>query len=334
MKSKTIHLLHLTGLNWAVPFVRLFSGDDAKEQLLQIWRLVGMPVAAILGFLLFWHFAAQQVHTSLGTLPGPLDVTRQAQVLWKEHGVERQKAREFYLRQDKRMASLNAANLGSASKRMSYTGKPTYLDQIITSLKTVFVGFLFASFLALPIGVICGANKNIMTALNPIIQVLKPVSPLAWLPIVTMIVSAVYVTNDGFLSKSFIISAVTVAMCSLWATLINTAVGVASVNKDYLNVAQVLQLSPSQRIFKVILPATLPMIFTGLRITLGVGWMVLIAAEMMAQNPGLGKFIWDEFQNGSSDSIARIMVAVLTIGMIGYALDRLMVSLQKLVSFE
>ena len=247
MKSKTIHLLHLTGLNWAVPFVRLFSGDDAKEQLLQIWRLVGMPLAAILGFLLFWHFAAQQVHTSLGTLPGPLDVTRQAQVLWKEHGVERQKAREFYLRQDKRMASLNAANLGSASKRMSYTGKPTYLDQIITSLKTVFVGFLFASFLALPIGVICGANKNIMTALNPIIQVLKPVSPLAWLPIVTMIVSAVYVTNDGFLSKSFIISAVTVAMCSLWATLINTAVGVASVNKDYLNVAQVLQLSPSQR---------------------------------------------------------------------------------------
>lgn len=334
MKSKTIHLLQLTGLNWAVPFVRLFTGDDIKEQLLQIWRLVGMPATAIIGFLLFWHFAAQQVHTSLGTLPGPLDVTRQAQVLWKEHLIERQKAHEFYQRQDARIATISAANPGASTQKMTYTGKPTYLDQILTSLKTVFVGFLFASILALPIGVICGANKNIMTALNPIIQVLKPVSPLAWLPIVTMVVSAVYATNDGILSKSFIISAVTVAMCSLWATLINTAVGVASVNKDYLNVAQVLQLSTRKKIFKVILPATLPMIFTGLRITLGVGWMVLIAAEMMAQNPGLGKFIWDEFQNGSSDSISRIMVAVLTIGLIGYALDRLMVSMQKMVSFE
>lgn len=334
MKSKTIHLLHLTGLTWAVPFVRLFTGEDAKEQLLQIWKLVGMPAAAILGFLLFWQVAAQQVQTSLGTLPGPYQVSQQAKVLWQEHLVERKKASAFYARQDARIASIKSANPAAQTKRMTYTGKPTYLDQILTSLKTVFVGFLFASFLALPIGVICGANKNIMTALNPIIQVLKPVSPLAWLPIVTMVVSAVYATNNGMLSKSFIISAVTVAMCSLWATLINTAVGVASVNKDYLNVAQVLQLSPRKRIFKVVLPATLPMIFTGLRITLGVGWMVLIAAEMMAQNPGLGKFIWDEFQNGSSASIARIMVAVLTIGVIGYALDQLMVSLQKLVSFE
>lgn len=334
MKSRTIQLLHFTGLTWAVPFVRLFTGEDIKEQAVQIWKLLGLPILAIVGCLLFWHLAAQQIHTSLGTLPGPLEVGQQTQVLWKEHLVERQKAREFYTRQSERMASIRAANPGTAVKRMAYTGKPTYLDQILTSLKTVFVGFLFASFLALPIGVLCGANKNIMTALNPIIQILKPVSPLAWLPIVTMVVSAAYATNNGALSKSFIISAVTVAMCSLWATLINTAVGVASVNKDYLNVAQVLQLSPSKRIFKVILPATLPMIFTGLRITLGVGWMVLIAAEMMAQNPGLGKFIWDEFQNGSSASIARIMVAVLTIGIIGYTLDRLMVALQKLVSFE
>jgi nitrate/nitrite transport system permease protein len=99
-------------------------------------------------------------------------------------------------------------------------------------------------------------------------------------------------------------------------------------------VAKVLQLSLSKKIFKVLLPATLPLIFTGLRISLSVGWMVLIASEMLAQNPGLGKFIWDEFQNGSSQSLARIIVAVITIGITGFALDRIMVELQKLVSFN
>ena len=173
-----------------------------------------------------------------------------------------------------------------------------------------------------------------MRALNPIIQVFKPVSPLAWLPIGTMVVSALYVTNDGWLEKSFIISAITVSLCSLWATLINTALGVSTVNEDYLNVARVLQLSPTKKTFKIVLPATLPLIFTGLRISLGVGWMVLIAAEMLAQNPGLGKFVWDEFQNGSSQSLARIMVAVFTVGIIGFILDRIMVSLQQFVSFE
>ncbi len=196
------------------------------------------------------------------------------------------------------------------------------------------MGFVIASLVALPIGVICGLSKTVMRALNPLIQIFKPVSPLAWLPLVTMVVSAVYVTNNGLFPKSFIISAITVSLCSLWATLINTALGVASVNTDYINVAKVLQLSPLKKTFKVLLPATLPLIFTGLRISLGVGWMVLIASEMLAQNPGLGKFIWDEFQNGSSQSLAKIMVAVLTIGIIGFILDRIMVELQKLVSFE
>jgi nitrate/nitrite transport system permease protein len=173
-----------------------------------------------------------------------------------------------------------------------------------------------------------------MKAFNPLIQVFKPVSPLAWLPIVTMVVSAVYVSNNPIFPKSFIISAVTVSLCSLWATLINTALGVASVSTDYINVAKVLQLSPLKKTFKVLLPATLPLIFTGLRISLSVGWMVLIASEMLAQNPGLGKFIWDEFQNGSSQSLARIIVAVLTIGITGFILDRIMVQLQRLVSFN
>ncbi len=129
-------------------------------------------------------------------------------------------------------------------------------------------------------------------------------------------------------------SAVTVTLCSLWPTLINTAVGVASIDRDLVNVGKVLRLDFSTQIKRIILPSALPYIFTGMRLSLGVGWMVLIAAEMLAQNPGLGKFVWDEFQNGSSNSLGRIMVAVFTIGIIGFVLDRVMQSLQNLFSFQ
>jgi nitrate/nitrite transport system permease protein len=149
-----------------------------------------------------------------------------------------------------------------------------------------------------------------------------------------LIVSSVYVTtDDSWFEKSFLTSAITVTLCSLWPTLINTAVGVSSVDKDLVNVGKVLRLDWTTQIKKIILPSALPYIFTGMRLSLGVGWMVLIAAEMLAQNPGLGKFVWDEFQNGSSNSLSRIMVAVFTIGIIGFMLDRIMQSLQKVFSF-
>ena len=214
-----------------------------------------------------------------------------------------------------------------------YPGKDTYFMQIVTSLKTVFAGFIIASLIAIPLGILCGLNKNINNAFNPIIQIFKPVSPLAWLPIVMIVVGAVYVSDDPMFEISFINSAITVALCSLWPTLVNTAVGVASTDKDYLNVARVLKLSWFKKIFKVVLPSSLPLVFTGLRLSLGVGWMVLIAAEMLAQNPGLGKFVWDMFQNGSSETLSMIMVAVFTIGVIGFFLDTIMLSLQQLVTF-
>jgi nitrate/nitrite transport system permease protein len=161
-----------------------------------------------------------------------------------------------------------------------------------------------------------------------LVQIFKPVSPLAWLPLVTMIVSALYVSDDPIFPKSFLVSAITVTLCSLWPTLINTAIGVASIDKDLINVGRVLRLPWYTKVIKIVLPSSLPLIFTGLRLSLGVGWMVLIAAEMLAQNPGLGKFVWDEFQNGSSASLSRIMVAVFTIGIIGFVLDRIMLALQ------
>ena len=195
----------------------------------------------------------------------------------------------------------------------------------------MFTGFVLAALIAVPLGVLCGLSRTMNAAINPLIQIFKPVSPLAWLPIVTMVVSAVYVSSEPLLQKSFVISAITVTLCSLWPTLINTALGVASIDKDLMNVGRVLQLGWFTKVFKIVLPSALPLIFTGLRLSLGVGWMVLIAAEMLAQNPGLGKFVWDEFQNGSSESLARIMVAVLTIGVIGFLLDRVMLALQAAV---
>jgi nitrate/nitrite transport system permease protein len=160
---------------------------------------------------------------------------------------------------------------------------------------------------------------------------MRPISPLAWLPIVTMVVSASIANDDG-LPKSFVISAIVVMMCSMWPTLINTAIGTASIDKDLLNVARVLRLGWFAKLTKLVLPSSLPYIFTGMRLSLGVGWMVLIAAEMLAQNPGLGKFVWDEFQNGNEKSLARIMVAVVVIGLIGVLLDRVMMALQAFVS--
>ena len=181
-------------------------------------------------------------------------------------------------------------------------------------------------------GLIAGMSSRFNAAINPLVQVMRPISPLAWLPIVTMVVSASITSPDPALPKAFVISAIVVMMCSLWPTLINTAIGTASIDKDLLNVGRVLKLGWFARLTRLVLPASLPYIFTGMRLSLGVGWMVLIAAEMLAQNPGLGKFVWDEFQNGSSQSLARIMVAVVVIGLIGVMLDRIMMALQTLAS--
>ena len=251
----------------------------------------------------------------------------------EDHQREKTKAAEFYERQSQRNEKLVAAGKEDKVKTRKYTGKPTFIDQIITSLFTVALGFIIATVIAVPVGLACGLSNTVQGAINPLIQIFKPVSPLAWLPIVTMVVSALYVDPSSWLPKSMLISAITVTLCSLWPTLVNTTVGVSSVDKDLVNVTRVLKLSTRQTIAKVILPSALPLIFTGLRLSLGVGWMVLIAAEMLAQNPGLGKFVWDEFQNGSSDSLAKIMLAVLVIGIIGFILDRLMYALQQTFTF-
>lgn len=293
-----------------------------------------LPLLGSLLFVVFWHVGAAKIDTSLGVFPGPNVVYQQWQSLVDDHVRERSKEVAFYERQEKRNAKKLAKDPNYVAKTRPYTGKPTFFDQIGTSLYTVVAGFALASFIAIPLGILIGLNSSIYSALNPIIQIFKPVSPLAWLPLVTMVVSATYVSADPLFSKSFLTSMFTVTLCCMWPTLINTAVGVAAIEKDLLNVSKVLRLNWLTHVRKIVVPSSIPMMFTGLRLSLGIAWMVLIAAEMLAQNPGLGKFVWDEFQNGSSNSLGRIMVAVLMIGFIGFVLDRAMLSLQKMVSWD
>ena len=328
--TKVAGVLETLGLAFLAPLVRAAAGDDPAGNLKAFARLLGVPLIAIALFLIAWGQLAPRVHTSLGALPGPAQVWEQAEALHADWRVDRQKQADFLARQEARNADLAAQ--GQPVKLHPYTGAPTFYAQIWTSIRTVLFGFLLATLVAVPLGILCGLSPTVNLGLTPLIQIFKPVSPLAWLPIVTLVVSALYPTTSGGLPKSFLVSAITVTLCSLWPTLINTGLGVASIDKDLLNVSKVLRLSTWTKITKLVLPSALPLIFTGLRLSLGVGWMVLIAAEMLAQNPGLGKFVWDEFQNGSSVSLARIMVAVLTIGLIGFLLDRIMFAIQSAVS--
>ncbi len=325
-------------ISWLDKALAYLAGEKLNKSVYKFSTNFVVPLVALIVFLGLWDLGARQVQTSLGQLPGPAKVWEQSIGLVDEHQAERAKESAFYERMEARIEKAVAA--GQPEDRIErmrnrdYTGKPTFFDQIATSLLTVAAGFVLASLIAIPIGIMVGMNKVLYSAVNPLIQLFKPVSPLAWLPLVTMVVSAMYVSDDPMFSKSFLNSALTVTLCCLWPTIINTTVGVASVSKDLLNVSRVLQLSWLTKTFKIVLPSAIPMMFTGLRLSLGIGWMVLIAAEMLAQNPGLGKFVWDEFQNGSSNSLARIMVAVLVIGFLGFLLDRGMLALQRWVSWD
>ena len=223
--------------------------------------------------------------------------------------------------------------------------------QLKRSLFTVFCGFLMAAFVAIPLGIMCGVNRVVMACLTPVISIFKPVSPVVWLLIFQIVIGAFFLPDPekhplflffGALplvsslgvNPALIFCACTVAMCAVWPALVNTALGVSSIDKDHLNVARVLRLGFWSRLFKIIIPSSLPLVFAGLRISMGVGWMVLIAAEALSSSDGLGKFVWDEYQNGSSHSFANIIYACFVIGIVGFFLDRIMIFLQRLVSFD
>jgi nitrate/nitrite transport system permease protein len=189
---------------------------------------------------------------------------------------------------------------------------------LLASIRRVLIGFLLGAVVAIPVGFLIGMSKSAMLAINPIIQIFKPVSPLAWLPI------ALAIFNLADPSAIFVIF-----ITSLWPTIINTALGVSSVPKDYIDVARVLEMPRWRRITKIILPATLPYIFTGLRISLGIAWLVIVAVEMLTGGIGIGFFVWDEW---SRLNLSSVFLAVLVIGLTGLVLDLLVGKIQELVT--
>lgn len=189
---------------------------------------------------------------------------------------------------------------------------------LLASLRRVLWGFLLGAVVAIPLGFLIGMSRPAMLALNPLIQIFKPVSPLAWLPI------ALAIFNLADPSAIFVIF-----ITSLWPTIINTALGVSSVSKDYLDVARVLEMNRWRRITKIILPASLPYIFTGLRISLGIAWLVIVAVEMLTGGVGIGFFVWDEW---SRLNLSSVFLAVLVIGVTGLLLDFALGKIQELVT--
>lgn len=192
--------------------------------------------------------------------------------------------------------------------------------QLAYSLGRVLVGYGLAALVAIPLGFLIGMSPLVYRALDPFIQILKPISPLAWMPL------ALYTIKDSGISAVFVIF-----ICSLWPMLINTAFGVASVRKEWLNVAATLEVGPLRKAFMVILPAAAPTIMTGMRISIGIAWLVIVAAEMLVGGTGIGYFVWNEWNNLS---IGNIITAILLIGLVGMALDLALARTARLVAYR
>jgi nitrate/nitrite transport system permease protein len=271
------------------------------------WRAAIVSLLLFVAFLLAWHIATrgtgavQQMSPEYAKLmgltatqgksamPGPLDVGAK---LW-EHV-----RRPFY-------------DNGPNDKGLGI--------QLAYSIGRVFLGYGLAVLFAVPIGFLIGMSPLMSKALDPFIQVLKPISPLAWMPL------ALYTIKDSALSSIFVIF-----ICSLWPTMINTAFGVAQVRKEWLNVAKTLEVGSLRRASTIILPAAAPTILTGMRISIGIAWLVIVAAEMLVGGTGIGYFVWNEWNNLS---IANVVVAIVTIGVVGMLLDLILARLTRLVTF-
>ena len=191
--------------------------------------------------------------------------------------------------------------------------------QLAYSLRRVALGFFLAALVAVPLGFLIGMSPLVHRALDPFIQVLKPISPLAWMPL------ALYTIKDSSISGIFVIF-----ICSVWPMLLNTAFGVAGVRREWLNVAKTLEVNPLRKAFEVILPAAAPTILTGMRISMGIAWLVIVAAEMLVGGTGIGYFVWNEWNNLS---LTNVIFAILVIGLVGMALDLLFARAQKAVTY-
>ena len=272
-------------------------------------RALVLSLAILFVFLAGWHIATQsggsgpaanidpeyaklmgqQVTQGKSAMPGPLDVGK---TIWN------------HLKDPLYDKGLNDKGLGI---------------QLAYSLGRVLLGYALAVMLAIPLGFLIGMSPLISKALDPFIQVLKPISPLAWMPL------ALYTIKDSGISAIFVIF-----ICSVWPMLLNTAFGVSAVRKEWLNVARTLEVGPVRRAFTIILPAAAPTILTGMRISIGIAWLVIVAAEMLVGGTGIGYFVWNEWNNLS---ITNVIVAIFVIGVMGMMLDQTLARFQRAVTY-
>ncbi|MBI4382282.1 MAG: nitrate ABC transporter permease [candidate division NC10 bacterium] len=241
------------------------------------WSMVIAPVLGGLAMLILWTVVSQFISPDL---PSPVKT-------WKESQL-------YVLRPFFKEGEMN-----QGMGRLAFY-----------SLVRVAKGYSLAVLIGTPVGFLLGLSRVFARAFDPIIQVLRPISPLAWLPLGLILFRA-----------SEPAGIFTIAVCAMWPTVLNTAMGVRSVNVDYLNVGRVLKLSRTKMLTKIIVPATLPYMFTGYRLSLGLAWLVIVAAEMLTGSPGVGGFLWQEY---NSLVYSHIILAILTIGFVGFLLDRLM----------
>jgi len=271
------------------------------------FRAAIVSVALFLAFIGIWHLATRGTGAvanmspeyarlmgltatqGKSVMPGPLDVGAK---LW-EH-----LKRPFYD---------NGPNDKGLGIQLGY------------SIVRVGLGYLLAVLAAIPLGFLIGMSPLINKALDPFIQILKPISPLAWMPL------ALYTIKDSGLSAIFVIF-----ICSVWPMLLNTAFGVAAVRKEWINVARTLEVGTIRRVFTVILPAAAPTILTGMRISIGIAWLVIVAAEMLVGGTGIGYFVWNEWNNLS---ITNVIIAILLIGVVGMLLDQILARFARMVTF-
>jgi len=273
------------------------------------WKSVLVSVAVLLVFLGVWHVATlpapatRQVDPQYAALVGAAAATGNESAMPTPADVGRQLwahlSDPFYDR------GANDKGIGT---------------QLLSSIRRVMLGYGMAVLVAIPLGFLIGMSPVAYRALDPFIQVLKPISPLAWMPL------ALFIIKDSDASAVFVIF-----ICALWPVLVNTAFGVAGVRRDWLNVARTLELRPLRLAFGVVLPAAAPTIMTGMRISVGIAWLVIVAAEMLVGGTGIGYFVWNEWNNLS---VANILCAILFIGLVGMALDLALARLGRLVSYK
>ncbi len=271
------------------------------------FRAAMVSIVLFLAFVGTWHIATRATGTvaamtpeyarlmgltatrGQSAMPGPLDVGAK---LW-EH-----LQRPFYD---------NGPNDKGLGIQLGY------------SIARVGLGYLLAVLVAIPLGFLIGMSPLINRALDPFVQILKPISPLAWMPL------ALYTIKDSALSAIFVIF-----ICSVWPMLLNTAFGVAAVRKEWINVARTLEVGTIRRAFTIILPAAAPTILTGMRISIGIAWLVIVAAEMLVGGTGIGYFVWNEWNNFS---IVNVIIAIFVIGVVGMLLDQILARFARMVTF-